>query len=252
MEKTALDFLGRFCAWFGQLIEPANNVRLAIRADDPAALNDPYIIFKSATDRFSDEFRAVTEFSAKEREWWFEYQAWFHGSRHGDKPSYPAWPKNIPEFREALQVVEGFNNLCKYALSPICGARALSPPDSSPVVIPGMPKPPEITPDMREFPFGSTLASVIENLNSLLSLIEIENERGRDGPIDRNALAKLVNVSSKTLANRASELPKPIARTSKDVPIYLYQPAKRALKEMYPDRAGTLPDTYQEAASRPE
>lgn len=243
MDESTLEFLSRFCAWFGQVVSPANEFRIAMRSGDEARINDARILLMGATDRFANEYSAASDFASKEDEWWFASNAWNHAGKHGCEPAAPEWPSMIPPFREVLEIVTSVTTLRYYVPSWI---ENRNPPKWPP----GVDRPP-LSP-LEEFPYTQALRHLINGLNQLLSLIEIEKERGRDGPIDRNALARLASVSPKTLANRASELPAPIARTSKDVPIYLYQPAKHALKAMYPERAGTLPETYQEAVSRTE
>jgi hypothetical protein len=93
------------------------------------------------------------------------------------------------------------------------------------------------------------LRTLIYDLDALRELIDAPEEDESDGPIDREQLALLLTLKSKTLANRADELPQPIARNSKGVPIYLYLTARRALIQMYPDRAFMLP-SYKEAKAK--
>lgn len=90
------------------------------------------------------------------------------------------------------------------------------------------------------------MIELAKNLDALQQLLEAPEDDESDGPIDRNRLAKLLNLKPKTLANRASELPDPIARDSMNVPIYHYLAAKHALTIMYPNRAFLLP-SYKEA-----
>jgi hypothetical protein len=74
-------------------------------------------------------------------------------------------------------------------------------------------------------------------------------DKQEDGPIDRDRLAKLLNLERQTLKNKARDLPEPIKRGPKDVPIYKYSQVKAALAEIFPDRAHLLP-SYREAIER--
>jgi len=224
-----IEFLRRFHSWIGQIIEPANQFRIAARSDDLEELARLAAEFIRASDKFAAEFKAAKDYQERENEWWFQYSAWKHSGQHGQQPDRPEWPVEIPKFREALSAVILIATLRELAGDNIGDMRALT--ESSIAML------------LREF---------ISALNGLFSLIEIDGEKGQDGPINRDDLAKLVHVKPKTLANRARELPKPIARTSNNVPIYLFQQARHALREMYPEHAGMLPETYQEAVSRSE
>ena len=60
--------------------------------------------------------------------------------------------------------------------------------------------------------------------------------------ISRIDAAGILRIKPKTLANRAKNLPKPIARIGRAVPVYDYAELRAALVKLYPAKAFLLPE----------
>ena len=154
---------------------------------------------------------------------------WRHSGRLGAEPEPPIWPTCLPEYRESLSAIRAVEGIGFYL-------RLAFREDQ------------EFDLDMAKMA-AAHLGSLLDCLDDFERLLEAPEADESDGPIDRNQLASLLAIAPKTLANRSSELPEPIARTSRNVPIYLYLAARHALLDMYPDRAYLLP-SYKDALAK--
>lgn len=176
------------------------------------------LLAELSDDWWQERFSAAKSYSEREDEWQLVYGVWNHSGHPGPGPEGPEWPAVIPEFIEAMSIIRCFKTLHGLASD-------------------------EWDRHMAEDGFLSgMLGGIILNLDSLRRLLDAPEEDHSDGPIDRNELATMLGIKPKTLANRATELPEPIARNAKGVPIYMYRAARHDLLKIYPDKAFMLPD----------
>lgn len=154
---------------------------------------------------WKESIEAELRYTTDQDEHYLEYSAWyFRGT--GEKPQGPVWPNHCPPVREARGVLKILANFH------------------------------DVSAEFRLGTFGIVIEGLADAVFALKAVIDSQD----DGPIDRNRLAKLLDVERQTLKNRADELPKPIKRGPKGVPIYKYSEAKAALEVMFPDRAYKL------------
>lgn len=217
------DALRQFYSCVGQLLGPIDNWRRANAAKHDALSATAAGIVLSMLSSWEPLFEAMATFKKQQNEWDMAYGVWKHGGKFGEEPVRPKWPTGIPEFDAALGCVKALERLRE--LTKVSQDDRLTNLDI-------------------ELPHG--LQMLIIHLNNLQISFKDEPKGHVDGPIDRNRLAELIGIQPKTLANRADEMPEPIGRDSKSVPIYQYSDAKAALAKMYPSKEFMLPE-YQDA-----
>ncbi len=84
-------------------------------------------------------------------------------------------------------------------------------------------------------------------MESLVSSLGVKDLGGQsiqqDGAtISRADVARILGISSKTLANRAKSLPMPVERTSRGIPLYRYSELRPAIIKLYPDKTFLFPE----------
>ena len=207
------------------ILVPTLNARTAVKNGDDAGIEKAFREFLAATDGWTDLIASVNAFRLRRTDWSFDFVLWRHTAVDGcDYPKPPPPPPGMPDCPEALEIVRAVEILRKYVQN-----------------------------DRRfvdQIGIETEIFPITTNVSLLRQTIDAANKGADDdGPIDRNRLAKLLNLDPKTLANRAGELPEPIRRGERGVPIYLYLDAKAAISVMYPDRAFMLP-SYKEAIEK--
>jgi hypothetical protein len=92
-----------------------------------------------------------------------------------------------------------------------------------------------------------------EFLSELLGLLQSRTPHvtppsndGRIDTISRKQAAKILGVSTKTLANRAKELPDPVGRGGRGTPVYEYGELRSALVRLYPEKEFLFPDNFSD------
>jgi hypothetical protein len=215
--NVAEDKLREFYLRAGQPLSCLYEWRAALVTNEQGDAQKTAEGFSAVMELWTSEIIAVQSYLQREEDYRMVYGVWNHGGQPGPPPTEPAWPTEIPDYFEAMMIVEHFMHLRDGARYPHC-----------------------VMYDADQI--GAPLSHIIRLMDNLKQLIEAPEEDESDGTIDRNQLAALIKVSAKTLANRAAELPEPIARTTRQVPIYMYLAARAALSKMYPDKAFMLPE----------
>src|SRR5262249_46460848 len=121
---------------------------------------------------FKDEIQAESIHWDELAEWRISHAIWKYSGQHGDEPSRPKWPINIPEFHEAIIAVHSLG-----ALLVECEEILVQSGPSQ------FYKYPEL--------FSRYLVSFVKDIEKLERLLDAHCESDSNGPIDRNALAKL-------------------------------------------------------------
>ena len=161
--------------------------------------------------------------------------AWYHQGQIGDRPVKPERSSSLPNQAEAQYVLQIMGTLHYRVFDSIPEARRLDHSLSTETV----------KFDNSFKLFTETLIKLDEALDDLRNLIDGEN----DGPINRNQVAKLVNLDKDTLKNNPEWLPRPIERGPNNVPVYQYRDVVKALQEKRPDLAILFP-SYKEALEK--
>ena len=128
--------------------------------------------FREVANCLQEEIAAALEFRLAEDEWEIAFAAWTHGDQTGDEPIRPQWPKNIPPYREALEVLTGIYSYGRWF---------------DPIFVDSV--------STLTFP----LKRICDNLDRLKCLLESPEDDGSNGPIDKNVLAKLLVYQQRRL-----------------------------------------------------
>jgi hypothetical protein len=209
-----------------ELLGPLNDWRISLSTNDEAQIKESASRVASVLRLWEKDLAVYEEFSRKYEDFSLAHAVWYHGGEHGSEPVEPEWPHFVS--RESYDKTER------------CLRRLRS-----------------LTKLVENEPNRYLASELSTELNGLVDFLDdtkrfLRSEtsgNGEDGPIDRNQLAKLLCIAQKTLKNRAAELPEPIQRGHKDVPVFRYSEAKAALSLMFPDRAFMLV-AYKEAIAK--
>jgi hypothetical protein len=212
---------------------------VAVTEKNEAAALDATASFRALLRPWLASVIQAAEYDGKHEEWKFSHAVWRHGGRHGAEPVGPVRPTDIPDVPVALDIVKSIHRLYETTNTPFA--------------------------HLSDISVRWPLESMIHDMDLLLSAIETAEAKANapavpapekpprekdDGLIDRNQLAKLLGVTKKALTERRRELPEPIGRGQKMVPIYRFADAIKAASKMYPDRAFLVPATFSEAMDR--
>jgi len=183
-------------------------------------------------ETWREEIAQCKKYQEEWDEWLIAVGVWKHSGRHGQKPARPEWPSRIPESDNAFSAVSSMESVRDDAI------QAMDELDK------------EKFSGFARFHGRSYALMLIRALDGILAELESKDEIADDGEIDRNQLATLLGVSPGTLKNNPDDLPEPVARNDKQVPIYRYSEVYKKLNSDRHGRADRLPPSFKEAMKR--